>query len=80
MSATRPEGPASPTERSRKTPRLSKAACLGLGLILTLAGLFLLALLFPVAPGDLARLLPVGAAGIVALWLGGILLGTARRG
>jgi len=62
-----------------KRPRLSKPARIGLGLLLTLLGLFLLVLLFPTAPGALTRTLPVAAAGIVALWVGGILMGIGSR-
>lgn len=59
--------------------RFGRSQRLAVGLLLTLIGLFLLADLFPTSPGALARLLPVGAAGILAVWLGGILLGTGSR-
>ena len=65
--------------RSRRTPRLSKSAKIGLGLLLTFVGLFLLVLLFPTNPGSFGTLLPVAAAGIVALWVGGILMGIGSR-
>jgi hypothetical protein len=42
-------------------------------------GLFLAADALPVAPGPLARVLPVVAAGLVALWAGGILMGIGSR-
>jgi hypothetical protein len=45
------------------------------GLLLTFVGLFLLVYLLPVAPGALALALPVAAAGALALWVGGILMG-----
>jgi hypothetical protein len=69
------EGTPSRTRR----PRVSKSAKIGLGLLLTLVGLFLLTLLFPSAPGPLDRALPVAAAGIVVLWVGGILMGIGSR-
>ena len=50
-----------------------------MGLLLTLVGLFFLVLLFPTSPSDLARTLPVAAVGIVALWVGGILMGIGSR-
>jgi hypothetical protein len=67
------------TGSTPRRPRLSKPAKIGLGLLLTFAGLFLLLLLFPTSPGALARTLPVAAAGIVALWVGGILMGIGSR-
>ncbi len=72
-------GTVSPRITPSRRPRLSKSARIGLGLLLTLVGLFLLALLFPTAPGPLDRALPVAAAGIAALWLGGILMGVGSR-
>jgi hypothetical protein len=71
----RTEGASPPTAR----PRFSKPAKIGLGLLLTLLGLFLLVLLFPTAPGALDRTLPVAAVGIVVLWVGGILMGIGSR-
>jgi len=65
--------------RGRGRPRLSKPAKIGLGLLLTLVGLFLLVLLFPTDPKSFTTLLPVAAAGIVALWVGGILMGIGSR-
>jgi len=70
------DGSAPPAGRR---PRLSKPAKIGLGLLLTLVGLFLLVLLFPSAPGSLSEALPVAAVGIVALWVGGILMGIGSR-
>jgi hypothetical protein len=63
----------------RRRPRLSKNQRIGLGLLLTLVGLFLLADVVPSAPGPLARVLPVAAAGILVLWVGGILMGIGSR-
>ena len=65
--------------RRRRRPPLSKPARIGLGLLLTLVGLFLLALLFPTNPNSFATLLPIAAAGVVALWIGGILMGIGSR-
>ncbi len=52
---------------------------LGLGLLLTFAGLFLAAYLLPSPPAALARTLPIAAGALLALWLGGMLLGTTAR-
>ena len=52
------------------------------GLLLSLAGLFLSTLLLPVGSAEIDRVLPVIAAGLATLWIGGILLGlgSPRRG
>jgi hypothetical protein len=71
--------PSNPPARSRRRPALSRTARIGLGLLLTLVGLFLLVLLFPTNPGSFATVLPVAAAGIIALWVGGILMGIGSR-
>ena len=71
------EGGAPP--RRGRGPRLSKPAKIGLGLLLTLVGLFLLVILFPTDPKSFDTVLPVAAAGIVALWVGGILMGIGSR-
>jgi len=65
--------------RPRRRPSLSKRAKVGLGLLLTFVGLFLLVLLFPTNPTTFSTVLPVAAAGIVALWVGGILMGIGSR-
>lgn len=65
--------------RPRRRPALSKPAKIGLGLLLTLVGLFLLVILFPTDPKSFATIVPVAAAGIVALWVGGILMGIGSR-
>jgi len=70
--------PAAPS-RPRRRPTLTKQARIGLGLLLTLVGLFLLVLLFPTNPASFSTILPVAAAGIVALWVGGILMGIGSR-
>jgi hypothetical protein len=74
-SATAP--PVAQVRRNRV--RLSKPAKIGLGLLLTLVGLFFLVLLFPTSPGTFSWDLPVAAVGIVALWVGGILMGIGSR-
>jgi hypothetical protein len=75
------EGPAPlvPPPSPARRRRLSRQGFIGLGLLLTLAGLFLLVILFPTAPGSLAVVLPVAAVGLVALWVGGILMGIGSR-
>ncbi|MGP8078686.1 MAG: hypothetical protein ACLQD8_06535 [Thermoplasmata archaeon] len=67
-----------PLPRARR-PSLSKRSKIGLGLLFTLLGLFLLADELPVAPGPLEHALPVLAAGVVGLWVGGILMGIGSR-
>ncbi len=74
-----PTGEAAPPDRGRRRPRLSRTAKIGLGLLLTLLGLFLVAVLFPSSPAALEVALPVGAVGILALWVGGILMGIGSR-
>jgi len=64
--------------RSGRLP-VSRSTKIGLGLLMTLVGLFLLTLLLPTDPGRLSTLLPVAGAGIVALWVGGILMGIGSR-
>ena len=71
--------PSAPTPRPRRRPTLSKPAKIGLGLLLTFVGLFLLVLLFPTNPSTFSTVLPVAAAGMVALWVGGILMGIGSR-
>jgi len=62
-----------------RSNRMTKAQRIGVGLLLTLAGLLLLSALFPTAPEKLDYALPVAAAGILALWVGGILMGIGSR-
>jgi hypothetical protein len=62
----------SPAERRRQ-------GIVVVGLLLTFLGLFLASRLLPTDPGALTALLPAAAAGLVALWLGGILLGNSVR-
>ncbi|MCI4365216.1 MAG: hypothetical protein L3K10_04040 [Thermoplasmata archaeon] len=58
---------------------LSKSAKIGLGLVLTFLGLFLLSILLPTAPGRFGAVLPVAGAGMLLLWLGGIWMGVGSR-
>jgi hypothetical protein len=44
-----------------------------------LIGLFLLSALLPTHPNQFLRLLPVAAAGLAVLWVGGILMGIGSR-
>lgn len=74
-----PEGTAPLRAAERRPLRLSRTARIGLGLLLTLVGLFLLVILFPTSPSAIATVVPVAAAGIVALLVGGILLGQGSR-
>ena len=67
-----------PASRRRRPP-LSKPAKIGLGLLFTLVGLFLLVLLFPTNPSTFGTVLPIAAVGLVALWVGGILMGIGSR-
>jgi len=68
-------------DRPPRTPRrpLSKAAKVGLGLLFTFLGLFLLSILLPTAPGKFGAILPVAGAGMLLLWVGGILMGMGGR-
>jgi hypothetical protein len=49
------------------------------GLFLTFLGLFAAALELPVAPVALEHAIPGVAVGLLALWIGGILLGNSVR-
>jgi hypothetical protein len=62
-----------------RRPRLSKGQKIGIGLLLTLVGLFLVAILLPTSPSRLGYALPVAGAGILAVWVGGILMGVGSR-
>jgi hypothetical protein len=69
---------ASPSAPSRRRP-LSKNQKIGLGLLLTFIGLFLLSILLPTAPGNFSTILPVAGLGMLLLWLGGIWMGVGSR-
>jgi len=70
-------GATPPVRRPRR--RLPTKAKIGLGLVLTLLGLFVLGATVPTAPGTLERAIAITGLGAVALWLGGILLGSGGR-
>jgi hypothetical protein len=53
---------------------------IGLGLLLTVVGLFVIGGTVPTAAGTLERSLAVTGVAAASLWLGGILLGTGGRG
>jgi hypothetical protein len=71
------ESPAEPSPARRAG--LSKNQKIGIGLLLTFIGLALIAILFPTSPAQLGVALPVAAVGILALWVGGILMGIGSR-
>lgn len=50
-----------------------------IGLLLTFLGIGLTGVEFPTAPAALGRLLPILGFGMLALWIGGILLGNVMR-
>ena len=71
--STPPDPP--PPRRSR----LSRSQKIGGGLLLSIAGIFLVSVLLPTAPEKLAYALPVAGAGIVLVWVGGIAMGIGSR-
>ena len=71
--------PASPPTPAPRRRRLSRSARIVLGLFLTFFGLLLLSILLPTDPGQFDRLLPIAAAGMTVLWVGGILMGIGSR-
>jgi hypothetical protein len=71
------EAPTEPPRARRKG--LTKNRKIGVGLFLTFLGLGLIAVLFPTSPSQLGLALPVAAIGILALWVGGILMGIGSR-
>ncbi|MCI4368076.1 MAG: hypothetical protein L3K09_00720 [Thermoplasmata archaeon] len=74
--ASTPTATARPALADRQgIPRRQKMV--GGGLALTFLGLFLVVLLFPVAPDVLLRTIPAVGAGLLCLWVGGILMGRA---
>lgn len=71
-------GASSDPSSSSRHRGLARSQRVGIGLLLTFIGLLLLAILLPTDPTQFGRILPVAAAGIVLLWLGGVLMGRAR--
>lgn len=76
--ASASSAPPSPSLRPYP-PARNRQKIVALGLLLSLLGLVLVAVLLPTAPGTLRTVLPVAAAGLVLLWTGGILLGRGSR-
>jgi len=68
-----------PAPLPRRPRRLSPGAMIALGLLLTLVGLFVLGGTVPSAPGTLERAVAVTGVGVLAVWVGGILLGRSGR-
>lgn len=73
--------PASPaaSNAARKPRRLRRTQGIGIGLLLTIVGLALVSLLLPTAPARFGYALPIAGAGILAVWIGGILMGIGSR-
>ena len=57
--------------------RLARQWRVVVGLLLTFGGLFLVVGVLPVAADPLVRELPLVGAGLLTLWVGGILMGFA---
>lgn len=73
------DSPASSPSAARPRHGLSKSQKIGGGLLLTIVGLFLLSALLPTAPEKLGFALVAVGAGILAVWVGGILMGIGSR-
>jgi len=71
--------PSSDAGASPRPRGLSKSTKIGLGLLLTIAGIALVSLLFPSVPGTVGSLVAAGGAGIALVWFGGILMGIGSR-
>jgi len=71
-----PAASGNPPARPRR--RLSRGGAVAVGLLLTLVGLFVLGGTVPTDPSTLERAVAVTGVGAVALWVGGLLLGSAR--
>ncbi len=69
---------APPTDRPARR-RWSKNQKIGTGLLLTLVGLALITLLLPTTPSSVGHVLPIAAGAVLALWVGGILMGIGSR-
>ncbi|MGI0131796.1 MAG: hypothetical protein ACREDK_01675 [Thermoplasmata archaeon] len=74
--------PAAREAYERERLRVARQRKVVAGLLLTFGGLFLLVGVLPVATDPLLRDLPLVGAGVLALWIGGILMGNGmgRRG
>jgi hypothetical protein len=75
-----PPSPPAATQAApaRRRRRLSRGGAVALGLLFTLVGLFVLGGTVPTAASTLERAVAITGAGAVALWVGGLLLGSAR--
>jgi hypothetical protein len=71
--------PPTPAPAVPRPARFGRSPKIGIGLLLTIVGLFLLSALLPSAPGKIGFALAVAAAGILSLWVGGILMGIGSR-
>jgi hypothetical protein len=78
MSEPAGPAPADPAPSGRPRRRLTKTRAIGLGLVLTLVGLFVLGGSVPTDPATLERAVAITGVGAIALWLGGIFLGASR--
>lgn len=63
---------------ARPRRRLSRGGAVALGLLLTLVGLFVLGGTVPTDASTLERAVAITGTGAVALWVGGVFLGSAR--
>lgn len=70
---------ATPAPPRSRRPRWSKNQKIGTGLVLTLVGLAFVTLLLPTSPSSVGHVLPIAAAAVLALWVGGILMGIGSR-
>jgi hypothetical protein len=75
MNAASTSGPDDSPSPPRK--RMSKATKIGLGLLATFAGLFLMLRFVPTHPSS--SFLETLGVGILLLWVGGILMGVGSR-
>lgn len=70
---------APPAGSGTRRRRLSPAAKVLLGVLLTLVGLFVLGGTVPTAPSTLERAVALTGLGAFVLWLGGVFLGSGGR-
>jgi len=71
-------GSATPTDPAAESERVRRQRRVVVGLLLTFLGLLLALGLLPTAPGALLAAIPVLGAALLAVWVGGILLGLGR--
>ncbi len=71
--------PPSPTDpAAADAPRRRRQGRVVVGLLLSFLGLFFATLLLPASPGALLAALPTAAVALFVLWVGGVVLGSAR--